>query len=162
MFSRIFIKRPRLAIVISLVITIAGLISLKNIPVAMLPDVVPPSVQVSARYPGASAEVVEQTVAQIVESQVNGVDDMLYMESSSSNDGGYSLSVTFAPGTNPDMNTVNVQNRINQISTKLPSEVQQQGVTVKKRTSNMLLGFALYSPNNSRDESFLANYMNIC
>lgn len=161
MFSRIFIKRPRLAIVISLVITIAGLISLKNIPVAMLPDVVPPSVQVSAKYPGASAEVIEQTVAQIIESQVNGVDDMLYMESSSSNDGSYSLSVTFVSGTNPDMNTVNVQNRINQIATKLPSEVQQQGVTVKKRTSNMLLGFALYSPDNSRDDSFLSNYMNI-
>lgn len=161
MFSRIFIKRPRLAIVISLVITIAGLISLKNIPVAQLPDVVPPSVQVSAKYPGASAEVIEQTVAQIIESQVNGVDDMLYMESSSSNDGSYSLTVTFASGTNPDMNTVNVQNRINQISTKLPSEVQQQGVTVKKRTSNMLLGFVLYSPDNSRDDSFLANYMNI-
>lgn len=161
MFSRIFIKRPRLAIVISLVITIAGLISLKNIPVAQLPDVVPPSVQVSAKYPGASAEVIEQTVAQIIESQVNGVDDMLYMESSSANDGTYSLTVTFASGTNPDMNTVNVQNRINQVSSKLPSEVQQQGVTVKKRTSNMLLGFALYSPDNSRDDSFLSNYMNI-
>lgn len=161
MFSRIFIKRPRLAIVISLVITIAGLISLKNIPVAQLPDVVPPSVQVSARYPGASAEVIEQTIAQIIESQVNGVDDMLYMESSSANDGSYSLTVTFASGTNPDMNTVNVQNRINQISTKLPAEVQQQGVTVKKRTSNMLLGFMLYSPDNTRDDNFLANYMNI-
>ena len=161
MFSRIFIKRPRLAIVISLVITIAGLISLKNIPVAMLPDVVPPSVMVSAKYPGASAEVIEQTVAQIIESQMNGVDDMLYMESSSSNDGSYSLNVTFVAGTNPDMNTVNVQNRISQIQSKLPAEVQQQGVTVKKRTSNMLLGFALYSPDNSRDESFLANYMNI-
>lgn len=159
MFSRIFIKRPRLAIVISLVITIAGLISLKTIPVAQLPDVVPPSVSVSATYPGASAEVIEQTVAQIIESQVNGVDNMLYMESTSSNNGSYSLTVTFALGTDPDMNTVNVQNRINQISTKLPTEVQQQGVTVKKNTSSMLMAFSLYSPDNSRAANFLANYM---
>ena len=159
MFSRIFIKRPRLAIVISLVITIAGLISLKTIPVAQLPDVVPPSVSVSATYPGASAEVIEQTVAQVIESQVNGVDNMMYMESTSSNNGTYSLDVTFTLGTDPDMNTVNVQNRINQISTQLPTEVQQQGVTVKKRTSSMLMAFSLYSPDNSRDLAFLSNYM---
>lgn len=159
MFSRIFIKRPRLAIVISLVITIAGLIALKTIPVANLPDVVPPSVSVSARYPGASAEVIEQTVAQIIESQVNGVDNMLYMESNSSNDGSYSLNVTFTLGTDPDMNTVNVQNRINQISSQLPSEVQQQGVTVKKNTSSMLMAFSLYSPDGSRELNYLANYM---
>ncbi len=159
MFSKIFISRPRLAIVISLVILIAGLISIRTIPVAQLPDVVPPSVSVRATYPGASAEVIEQTVAQVIESQVNGVDNMIYMESTSANDGSYSLTVTFSLETDPDMNTVNVQNRINQISNKLPSEVQQQGVTVKKNTSSMLMAFALYSPDGTRDTNFLANYM---
>lgn len=161
MFSKIFISRPRFAIVISLVILIAGLISISTIPVAQLPEVVPPSVNVSASYSGASAEVVEQTIGQIIESQVNGVDNMLYMESSSSNNGSYDLTVTFAMGTNPDMNTVNVQNRINQIVSKLPTEVQRNGVTVKKRSSNMLLAFALFSPDKSRDSSFLANYMHV-
>lgn len=161
MFSKIFIYRPRFAVVISLVIMIAGLITMKSIPVAQLPEVVPPSVSVSTSYPGASAEVIEQTVAQVIESQVNGVDNMIYMESSSADDGSYSLRVTFLLGTDPDMNTVNVQNRINQISTKLPEEVQRQGVTVKKNTTSMLLGFALYSPDQSRDMSYLANYMTI-
>ena len=161
MFSKIFIYRPRFAVVISLVIMIAGLISMMNLPVAALPEVVPPSVQVSASYPGASSEVIDQTVAQVIEAQVNGVDNMLYMESSSSDDGTYSLRITFLLGTNPDMNTVNVQNRVNQIMTLLPEEVQRHGVTVKKNTTSMLLAFALYSPDASRDMGYLANYMTI-
>ena len=112
MFSAIFIDRPRLAVVISLVITIAGLVAMQQIPVAQFPDIVPPQVSVTASYPGASAEVVESTVGQPIESRVIGVDNMLYMKSTSGNDGSYTLTVTFALGTDPDINTVNVQNRV--------------------------------------------------
>src|SRR5690606_14874711 len=112
MFSSIFIDRPRLAIVIAIVITIAGAISMTRIPVSQFPDIVPPQVQVTATYPGASASVVEASVAQPLEAQVVGVDKMLYMKSASGNDGGYSLTVTFALGSDPDIDTVNVNNRV--------------------------------------------------
>ncbi|MEM9223864.1 MAG: efflux RND transporter permease subunit, partial [Pseudomonadota bacterium] len=107
MFSAIFVRRPRLAFVISIVITIAGLIAQTALPVEQFPDIVPPQVQVSGVYPGANAEVVEQSVAQPVESQVNGVDDMIYMKSTSGNDGSFTLNVSFAVGTDPDIATVN-------------------------------------------------------
>ncbi|MBX6742153.1 MAG: efflux RND transporter permease subunit, partial [Acetobacteraceae bacterium] len=112
MISGIFIDRPRLAIVISIVMTLAGLLAMARIPVSQFPDIVPPQVSVTARYPGASAAVVEATVAQPIESAVNGADRMLYMRSNSANDGSYTLNVTFALGTNPDINTVNVNNRV--------------------------------------------------
>lgn len=159
MISTVFINRPRLAIVISLVIMIAGLISLSVIPVAQLPDVVPPSVMVHAVYPGASAEVIEQTVAQPIESEVNGVDRMMYMKSTSSNDGSYMLNVSFELGTDPDMNTVNVQNRVKQAEATLPQEVTRQGITINKRSSLMLLAFAIYSPNGTYDLNALNNYV---
>jgi hydrophobe/amphiphile efflux-1 (HAE1) family protein len=161
MISATFIDRPRLAIVISVVITLAGLIALKALPVAQFPDIVPPVVQVSGFYPGAGAEVVEQTVAQPIESQVVGVDNMLYMKSTSGNDGSYSLNVTFAVGTDPDINTVNVQNRVSLAEPKLPEEVRRQGLTVKKKSPAILQVIAFYSPDKSLDNLFLANYATI-
>ena len=138
MISSVFVDRPRLSIVISIVITIAGLIALKAIPLAQFPDIVPPQVQVTASYPGAGAAVVEATVAQPIESQVVGVDNMLYMKSNSGNDGSYSLTVSFAVGSDPDINTVNVQNRVSLAEAKLPDEVKRSGLSVKKKSSALL------------------------
>ena len=161
MISDVFIDRPRLSIVISVVITIAGLIAITQIPVAQFPDIVPPQVQVTTSYPGASAAVVESTVGQPIESKVNGVDNMLYMKSSSANDGSYSLNISFALGTDPDINTVNVQNRVNQATAQLPEEVKRQGLTVKKKSTAMLQVVTLSSPKKSYDALFLSNYATI-
>ncbi len=161
MISDIFIDRPRLAIVISVVITLAGLIAMVGIPVAQFPDIVPPSVQVTASYTGASADVVESTVAQPLEAQVNGVDNMLYMRSNSANDGSYTLTVTFALGTDPDLNSVNVKNRVALAESGLPDEVKRAGVSVKKKSTAMLQVVAIYSPEGSYDDLFLSNYATI-
>ncbi|MFA5949456.1 MAG: multidrug efflux RND transporter permease subunit [Hyphomicrobium sp.] len=161
MISSIFIRRPRLAIVVSLVITIAGLIALKALPIAQFPEIVPPQVSVTATYPGASAKAVEESVAQVIEAKVNGVERMIYMKSTAGGDGSYSLTVSFTVGSDPDLNTVNVMNRVNQAISQLPPEVQRIGVTVKKKSSALLQLIAFYSPKNSKDALFLSNYVTI-
>ena len=143
MISDAFIKRPRLATVLSLVIVIAGYLCMKSMPVEQYPNIVPPSVSVSTTYPGASADVVESTVAQQIESVVNGVEDMLYMSSTSSDDGSYNLTVTFNIGTDPNIAAVNVQNRLKRVESILPEEVLKQGVIVQSKMSSMLQIFTI-------------------
>ncbi|MBW1980257.1 MAG: multidrug efflux RND transporter permease subunit [Deltaproteobacteria bacterium] len=159
MFSQIFIERPRLAMVVSIIITLAGLIALFNIPVAQYPEITPPVIRVTAIYPGANAQVVADTVAAPIEKEVNGVDNMLYMSSTASNDGRYELSVTFAVGTDPDIDQVNLQNRVQLATSKLPKEVVDQGIDVRKRSASMMAVVCFYSPKSSRDRLFLSNYV---
>src|SRR5215211_2924361 len=159
--SSLFIRRPRLAFVVSTVITIAGLLAITALPVAQFPDIVPPQVRVTATYPGASAQAVEESVAQVIEGQVNGVEKMIYMKSTSGGDGSYALSVSFQVGSDPDLNTVNVTNRVNQVLALLPPEVQRLGVTTKKQSSSLLQVVAVYSPKGSRDGLFLSNFSTI-
>ncbi len=161
MLSTIFVDRPRLAIVIALVTTIAGLVSIFAIPVAQYPDIVPPQVSVTTNYPGASGGIVDATVAQPIEAQVIGVDKMIYMKSVSGDDGSYSLTASFELGTDPDINTVNVNNRVQVALAKLPPEVQKQGVTVKKKSSALLGVIAVYSPKHTHDPLFISNYVTI-
>ena len=161
MLSAIFVDRPRLAIVIAVVTTIAGLLALYSIPVAQYPDIVPPQVSVTTFYPGANSSVVEQTVAQPLEAQVVGVDKSIYMKSVSGDDGSYTLTVSFELGTDPDINTVNVNNRVQIALSSLPSDVQRQGVTVKKKSSALLGVIALYSPKHTHDQLYLSNYVTI-
>ena len=161
MFSTFFIHRPKFAFVIAIVMMIAGAISLNAIPVNQFPDITPPQVTVTTSYPGASAQVVEESVASIIEAEINGVDDMLYMSSTSGNDGSYSLTVTFAVGTDPDMATVNVQNRVAQVNAKLPGDVTRQGIVTKKQSSSMLMVINFFSQDNSLDDVFQSNYVSI-
>ena len=159
MFSKFFIERPRFAIVIAIVMSLAGLISLFSLPISLYPQITPPEVNVSANYIGASAEVVANTIGIPIEQEVNGVEDMLYMNSSSSNSGSYSLSVSFEVGTDPDMAQVKVQNRVQQAVSKLPAEVQQYGISVKRRSSDILGFLVVRSPNGTHDRQFLSNYI---
>ena len=158
MFSRIFIERPRFAMVISIVLTLAGIISVFSLPIALYPEITPPEVVVSASYPGASAEVIAKTVGIPLEEEINGVEDMLYMSSSSENSS-YQLTVTFKVGVDRDMAQVKVQNRIQQAQSKLPTDVTRQGLTVKSRSSNMLGMISIISPNNTYSQLELADYV---
>lgn len=158
MISKFFIDRPIFAIVISLIISIAGLLAMMSLPVAKYPNVTPPQVSVSATYTGANAEVISDTVASVIERQMIGVDDMVNMSSSSNDSGRYSLTVQFETGSNDDMDTVNTQNRVSQVQATLPQEVTATGVTVQKSTSSTAMVFALYSPNGTYDATFMKNY----
>ena len=158
MISAIFVDRPRLAVVIAIVITIAGLLALTRIPVAQFPDIVPPQTVVSATYPGASAAVVESSVAQPIEAQVVGVDKMIYMSSTSGNDGSYNLTVSFVLGSDPDINTNAVNNRVQTALAQLPPEVQLEGLTIQKKSSAVLQFLMLYSENGEQDPLFITNY----
>ena len=158
MFSRIFIERPRFAMVISIVLTLAGAIAVFSLPISLYPEITPPEVVVSASYPGASAEVIAKTVGIPLEEEVNGVEDMLYM-SSSSEDSRYSLTVTFKVGVDPDMAQVKVQNRIQQAQSKLPSDVTRQGLTIKRRSSDMLGFITVLSPKRTYNTQQLSDYV---
>ncbi|WP_288132786.1 multidrug efflux RND transporter permease subunit [Microbulbifer sp.] len=161
MISAPFIRRPRFAMVISILITLAGVLALPLLPIAQFPDISPPTVVVSASYSGASAEVMRDSVAVPIESQVNGVEGMQYMSSTSSSDGTYSLTVTFESGYDGDIAQVNVQNRVQQATPSLPEEVTRSGVTVEKKSNTILLVVNLLSPENKFDTLFLANYAEI-
>ena len=158
MFSAHFIRRPRLAMVISVIILLAGIIALMNLPILQYPDVTPPTVNVNAGYPGASAQVVSDAVAAPIEEVVNGVEGMIYMSSSCS-DGGYSLSVTFEVGTDVDLAMVKVQNRVQQAYNKLPAEVKQQSVRVSSRSGDILGFYAFYSPKGTLDQLSIGTYL---
>jgi hydrophobe/amphiphile efflux-1 (HAE1) family protein len=159
MFSQIFIERPRLAMVISIVLTLAGLIAMFNIPVAQYPPITPPEIRVTTTYPGANAKVVADNVAAPIEKEVNGVEKMLYMASSCSNDGQYTLAVTFEVGTDPDIDQVNLQNRVQLATSKLPQAVVDQGIDVRRRSTDILGAVEFFSPKGTRDKLFLSNYV---
>ncbi len=161
MFSSFFISRPKFAFVISIIIVITGLVSIIALPIAQYPQLTPPQVSVSTFYPGADADTIADTVAGPLESKINGVEDMIYMSSNSANDGSYSLTVSFEVGSDEDINTVNVQNRVAQATSQLPEEVRRQGITTIKQSTNMLMVVNLISPGDTYDSLFLNNYTSI-
>ena len=161
MFSRFFIDRPIFASVLSIIITLAGAIAVFALPMAQYPEITPPTVEVSAVYPGANAQVVADTVAAPIEQQVNGVENMMYMSSQCTNDGTYTLTVTFKHGVDLNMAQVLVQNRVSLAEPILPDLVKRRGVTVKKKSPSILMIVNLFSPDNSRDNLYLSNYATI-
>ena len=158
MFSKFFINRPIFSTVISLLIVLFGIVSITMLPIEQYPDLTPPTVQVSAKYPGASPEVIAETVAAPIEQQVNGVEDMLYMNSTSASNGDMNLIVSFKVGTDPDQAMINVNNRVQAATNTLPDVVRQYGVTVEKKSSSILQLIAFYSPNGYSDTTTIGNY----
>ena len=162
MFSKFFIERPIFAIVIAVAMVLAGALTYSSLPVAQYPDITPPTVMVSAMYPGADAQTVAETVGVPIEQQVNGVEGLMYISSTSGSDGSYMLTITFEEGTDLDIATVKVQNRISQAEATLPTSVKQQGVSVMSRSSNQILFIALQSDDPERyDALYLTNYANL-
>jgi len=161
MFSAFFIERPKFALVIAIVMTLAGGLSIYMLPITEYPTISPPSIRVSGVYPGASADVVEATVGTPIEDAVNGVEDMIYMSSKSANDGSYSLTVTFAVGSDPDMALVRVQNRVKLAEPSLPAEVTAMGLNIEERSPDMLKIISFTSPDESLDYKFISNYVKI-
>ncbi|ACD18532.1 efflux RND transporter permease subunit [Paraburkholderia phytofirmans] len=160
-FAHFFIDRPIFASVLSIILVVAGTVAMFNLPIAQFPDIAPPTITVSATYPGASAEVVAQNVAAPLEQQVNGADNMMYMNSSSSSTGNMTLTAYFNIGTDPSLAQVDVQNRVNLALPTLPDSVTAQGVSVQKRSSAFMMVIAIYSPDNAFDQSYVANYANV-
>ena len=156
--SRFFISRPIFSAVISIVIVIAGIMAARGLPVAQYPDITPPTVVISASYPGASAETLAKTVAGPIEEQLSGVENLLYFNSASASNGTLAITASFEIGTDIDMATVNVNNRVKIAEPRLPDVVRQYGVTVAKRSNDILLVTTLTSPDNSLSPLFLSNY----
>ena len=161
MISHFFIDRPIFATVLSIVITLTGAIAVFSLPIAQYPQITPPAVQVTIAYPGASAQVVADTVAAPIEQQVNGVEGMLYMSSQMGNDGTYSLTVTFEVGTDLNTALVMVQNRVALAMPLLPTSVQNQGITIRKRTPDILMVINFFSPDGRYDNIYLSNFATI-
>src|SRR5215475_13278167 len=161
MFSKFFIERPVLSNVLAIVLVLIGALAVMRLPAAQYPDIVPPTVQVTTSYPGASAQTVIDSVALPIENQVNGVEHALYMQSTSASDGTYTLIVTFAIGTDLDFAQVLVQNRVSAALASLPAPVQAQGVTVQKKSTAMLQIITLSSPDGRFDSLFMSNYATI-
>jgi len=160
-FSHFFIERPVFATVLSLILTIAGAIALTSLPISEYPEIVPPTVTIKATYPGASAEVIAETVAAPIEQEVNGVDDMLYISSQSIGDGQLTISVVFKPGTNVDQAQVLVQNRLAVVQARLPDQVTRLGITVRKASPDLMMVVHMTSPDGSRDQQYIANYASL-
>ena len=158
MFSEYFITRPRFAGVVSIVLVLLGLLAIAVLPVSQYPNITPPQIVIKASYPGASAKVLVDTVAIPIENAVNGVEDMLYMSSTSNDNGSYTLTITFNVGTDPDMARVKVQNRLQQVNSQLPEIVTKQGIDITSQLANMLAMLVLRSPNNSYDSLYLSNF----
>ncbi|HEX2847681.1 MAG TPA: efflux RND transporter permease subunit, partial [Chitinophagaceae bacterium] len=161
MIAETFIKRPVTAIVISIVLVLVGIISLINLPVAQYPDISPPTVSISGNFTGADAQTVEQTTTTAIETQVNGTPGMTYMSSNSTSSGQSSITVNFQVGTNIDIATLDVQNRVSVAEPTLPDAVKRLGLTVRKRNPSIMMALAFYSPNGTHDITYIGNYVNL-